>query len=209
MEIAGVLGMGNSIVELKNGSLLSNDGRVSEDGGKTWSEPRCFGEGISGDSVIRLKSGALALTSPVGYEKGMIWLSNDEGRSWDPGSLIRVPGGPVYELGDTMIQPESGRLLYCWDYNMVCRHPEMEYEDILARGIWKGKTYGVEGHGHFPEFFASGFSYSDDEGKTWQYEEPGNMPSILMGWFDLTGEANGMCGITPCGEASIAPFAPV
>ena len=34
-ELVGVLGIGNSLVGLKDGSLLSNDGRVSRDGGLT------------------------------------------------------------------------------------------------------------------------------------------------------------------------------
>ncbi len=40
VEVTGVLGIGNSLVELKDGSLLTNDGRTSQDGGKTWSAPQ-------------------------------------------------------------------------------------------------------------------------------------------------------------------------
>ncbi len=203
-EVVGVLGGFNSLVELKDGSLLSNDGRLSRDGGKTWTGPRAFGPGISGAGLLRLQSGALALVSQVGYASGRLWLSRDEGKSWSLAGAIRTPGGPVFELGDTLIQLRSGRLLYCWDYNMAGDHPGMEYLAVSAYGTWKGKRYQVEGHGHLPEFFASGFSWSDDEGKTWKVGSYQNMPNILMGWFDQKGEANGRNGITPCGEASIA-----
>ncbi|HEY1377577.1 MAG TPA: sialidase family protein, partial [Gemmataceae bacterium] len=197
------LGSANSLVELADGSLLSNDGRVSRDGGRTWTDPRPFGGGASGAGLLRLRSGALALVSQVGYAAGKLWLSRDDGKSWSLAGTIRTPGGPVYELGDTLIQLRSGRLLYCWDYNMAGNHPGLEYEAVSAYGTWKGKRYQVEGHGHLPEFFASGFSWSDDEGKTWSVATYQNMPNVLMGWFDPAGEPNGRAGITPCGEASI------
>ena len=61
-----VVGVGfNSLVELKDGSLLSNDLRVSTDGGKTWAAYPSTG-GASGAGIMRLKSGSLAIVSPVG-----------------------------------------------------------------------------------------------------------------------------------------------
>src|SRR5436305_15277642 len=66
-EITGVLGSFNSLVELADGSLLSNDGRASRDGGATWSAPRSFGDGVAGAGLLRLKRGALPLVSQLGY----------------------------------------------------------------------------------------------------------------------------------------------
>jgi hypothetical protein len=202
-EVVGVLGGFNSLAELKDGSLLSNDGRISGDNGLTWTGPRSFGDGIAGVGLLRLQSGALALVSQLGYAGGKVWLSRDEGQSWALSGAIATPGGPVFEIGDTLIQLKSGRLLSCWDYNMAGNHPGMEYETVSAYGVWKGKRYQVEGHGHLPEFFASGFSWSDDEGKTWATATYQNMPNVLMGWFDDRGEPTGRAGISPCGEASI------
>jgi hypothetical protein len=203
IETTDVSGDSNSLVALKDGSLLMANGRRSTDGGKTWSEPRPFGTGIGGTGLLRLKSGKLALVSPVGYAAGQMFLSADEGSSWTLAGPITTPGGPVFELGDTMIQLASGRLLYCWDYNMAGNHPGLEYETVMAHGAWKGVRYDVEGHGHLPEFFCAGFSWSDDEGKTWAYGTWTNMPNVLMGWFDEKGDPNGRNGITPCGESSI------
>jgi hypothetical protein len=202
-EVIGVLGLNSSLVELKDGTLLANNGRFSQDGGKTWSAPRALGNGIAGAGIIRLKSGPLALVSQAGYAAGKMWLSQDEGKTWALAGPIKVPGGPVYELGDTLIQLSSGRLLYCWDYNMVGEHSDLSYASGMAYGTWKGKRYAVEGHGHMPEFFASGFSWSDDEGKTWTFGTARKMPNVLMGWFDSKGVPNGLGGISPCGEASI------
>ncbi|MBI3920924.1 MAG: exo-alpha-sialidase [Armatimonadetes bacterium] len=206
-EIVGVLGTGNSLVELKEGSLLSNDGRTSTDGGATWGGPRSFGEGVSGSGIMRLQSGKLALVSSVGYGSGLVWLSEDDGKTWAKAGQITVPGGPVFELGDTMIQleggPHKGRLVYCWDYNMSGNHPDIE-PGAKSVGTWKGKPYITETHQHRPEYFAAGFSWSDDEGKSWQYGQFTNMPNILMGWFDVKGEPNGMGNLSPVGESSLA-----
>jgi BNR repeat-like domain len=139
----------------------------------------------------------------VGYAAGKMWLSSDEGATWNLAGPITTPGGPIFELGDTMIELSTGRLLYCWDYNMTGNHPELAYETVSAYGTWKGKRYQVEGHGHLPEFFASGFSWSDDEGTSWIPGMHNSMPNVLMGWFDQRGEPNGRAGITSCGEASI------
>ena len=196
-----------SLVALTDGTLLGNNGRVSRDGGRTWPEVRSFGA-AGGAGIMRLLSGKLALVDSVGYASGTMWLSADEGKTWAKAGPIRVPGGPVFELGDTMIQlkqgPHKGRLLYNWELDAAGEHPGMEYSTVQARGRWKGHDYAVEGHGHLPEFYGSGFSWSDDEGKSWNYAAFQNMPNILMGWFDFHGEVNGTCGVTPAGEASLA-----
>jgi hypothetical protein len=132
-----------------------------------------------------------------------MWVSESEGETWTPVGPIKVPGGPVYELGDTMIQLRSGRLLYCWDYNMAGNHPDVE-PDAQAVGTWKGHPYITETHQHRPEFFAAGVSWSDDEGRTWTVNTAWGMPNVLMGWFDFTGDPNGQCGIHPLGESSLA-----
>src|SRR6185503_21220413 len=119
IEVVGVLGINGSLVQLRDGSLLANDGRVSRDGGRTWSDPRPFGDGISGTGLLRLASDELTLIAPAGYGAARAWVSRDEAKTWRDAGAIAVPGGPVYEVGDIMIQLKSGRLLYCWDYNMA------------------------------------------------------------------------------------------
>ena len=200
--------MNGSLVALRDGSLLSNDGRGSRDGGETWGEPRAFGAGVSGNSITRLASGRLALVSPVGFRTGEIWLSGDDGKSWHLAGRIKTPAGAYDSEGDTLIQLGSGRLLYCWYTGVRCvSHPDLSFDAGVARGTWRGKRYDVEGHGHVPEMGGSGVSWSDDEGKTWRYwgrAGSAEHPDTLFGWFDFDGEPNGTCGSTPCLEPSIA-----
>jgi hypothetical protein len=200
--VTQVVGLGiNSLVELKDGSLLSNNGHISTDGGATWSEPRSFGEGVSGDGVVRLKSGTLALT---GGRK--IHFSYDEGKTWSQAIEVfpKIVGGP-YHLGDEMIQLNSGRLLYPAYAGFSGMHPELKFEEVSSYGTWKGQRIQIEGHGHFPEIYVTFIAYSEDEGKTW-HMVGGNWgePNALMGWFNEEGIPDGHRGVTGFGEATLA-----
>src|SRR5262245_28241899 len=87
------LGIGD-VEELKDGTLLATNGRVSRDGGKNWSSPRSFGEGITGNRLSRIKSGALLLGSFDNSPR--LWRSSDEGASWNEISdaFPKMMGGP-------------------------------------------------------------------------------------------------------------------
>jgi hypothetical protein len=216
VELIGVLGIGNSLVELKDGSLLSNDGRISRDGGKTWSPPHTFAPGIAGSQIMRLKSGKLLLTNggrriwmaEVPSEAG-IWLSKDEGKTWGTPRAIQQIGEPLYA---TLIQLRSGRLL---QPNRACfgnmEHVGLTYEKDSAWGTCRGWRYQVEGHGHLPEVSIGAVCYSDDEGATWKSGnkgDTGNAPyssAILMGWFGTDGKpTTGDGWITDTDEPSVA-----
>lgn len=196
-----------SLVELKDGSLLGDNGRLSSDGGRTWSAPKSFGDhvtadpaGAVGNGIMRLQSGALALSNG-----GNIWLSQDEGVSWETGGEA-FPHllGPGY-FGDELIQLKSGRLLYPTSMNFNPRHPEFKYEEVLSTGIWRDTSYGTEGHHHLPEFYLTFVGYSDDEGRTWQLVKGlYNVPQALFGWFNEEGVPDGRAGTLPYGEASVA-----
>ena len=118
----------SSLVELKDGSLLGIsldvNGRISTDGGRTWGEPRPLGEGVSGSGIMRLASGALALSGG-----GRVWLSRDEGKTWTlAGEAITKTSGIVgdpYSLSDEMIQLDSGRLVYPCYLSYTGKHPEL------------------------------------------------------------------------------------
>lgn len=200
----------HSLVELKDGSLLANNGQRSTDGGLTWSEPRSFGEGIEGIGLIRLQSGRLALTGNT------ICFSEDEGKTWGQSVEIfpKVVAGDgtvlfqVHEYGDSMIQLSSGRLIYAPYISYNGDHPAFLYEDASSYGTWRGQRYQVEGHGHYPEIYVSIVTYSDDEGKTWKIAK-GNQgrKNALMGWFDAEGNVTGHRGVTGFGETTAAETA--
>jgi len=183
-----------SLVELKDGSLLASDGRVSTDGGLTWSEPQPFtaddieGTARGSRSLIRLNCGSLALVfrgKSNGYSKGAkMWLSKDEGKTWSRPRPIKLLGGPYH---DTMIQLSSGRLLYP---NRI-GYANRDHPDIRGGG-----------HTNIPEMDIGSVSYSDDLGETWHF-----CRGHLIGWFDYKGIPNGDAGMTSCDEPSVAETA--
>ena len=194
-EVVGIIGRGWSMTPLKSGALMATGGanyRISTDDGLTWSEAQHFPDGIQGDGIMRLKSGVLVLYNPK-----QMWLSHDEGETWDAGSPINMLGSPYYA---TMMQLSSGRLLYP---SRVCysnsSHTDLPRENLDTYGLWKGFRRQLAGHYHHPEIDIAAVSYSDDEGKTWHLCD-----GVLMGWFDAQGIPNGYGGITACDEPSVA-----
>ncbi len=193
--VVEVVGLGcRSLIELKDGSLLASNGRVSADGGLTWTEPRPFAaegaEDISpyGTSLLRLNSGALALvyrgqgdTDATGAK---MWLSEDESNTWGPPRSIKLQGGPYH---DTMIQLSSGRLLYPSRIAYSGSH----HTDLKSSG-----------HTTIPEMCVSSIHYSDDLGQRWK-----RAPGYLIGWFDYLGTPNGDAGMTACDEPCVAETA--
>ena len=196
------LGIGD-VEELKNGSLLATNGRLSRDGGKSWSAPHSFGEGINGNRFSRLQSGAILLSSFDTNPR--LWISRDEGASWKEisSAFPKMMGGPNCFGG--IQQLSAGRLMTVCSIDFNPKFPGHLYENVQAKGIWKGKPYSVEGHQHLPEIYMSFVAYSDDEAKTWKMAEGYfQTPLALFGWFDSQGIVNGLGGHWSFGECTVA-----
>ena len=193
----------DSLVELKDGSLLASNGQISTDEGRSWSKPRSFGEGIEGVGLIRLQSGKLALTG------NRIHFSEDEGKTWGQSAdvlpKITAKVLQVSSLTDTIFQLSSGRLLYTPYLGFKGTHPKLRYEDVSSYGSWKGQRYQIEGHGHFPEIGLTLVFYSDDQGQSW-HSIKGELggKNCLMGWFDSSGNANGDANVIAFEEVAAA-----
>ena len=207
VEIVGI-GRDWSMVQLTDGTLLAackNRYRISHDKGASWENEQELPEPVNVNGLLRLQSGALAASSVASgsgreYRENMLWLSYDEGQSWNEGRPISMLGAPYC---DTLIQLSGGRLLYP---NRICfenqNHPDVPLDHVRSYGIWKGLRRQVDGHYHWPEIDIASVSYSDDEGSTWQICD-----GQLMGWFDHDGVPNGYAGITACDEPSVVETA--
>lgn len=203
VEIVGELGRGWSLVELKNGALFAAGGshfKTSDDGGLTWSEAKPFPEGIMGNGLLRLQSGAVALTIGDASSRLVnngVWLSHDEAGTWQSKGPANLLGNPY---SDVMIQLQTGRLLFPSRIGFQnANHPELLRDDVVTIGMWKGLPRLIAGHYHNPEIDIAAVSRSDDEGTTWELGD-----DCLMGWFDADGVPNGQGGVTACDEPSIA-----
>ena len=210
VEIKGITAAGG-IVGLDDGPLMLVQGksrRFSKDEGRSWEEARPLACEVEALGLIRLRSGALAIYGTKG-DGHCFCSSSDGGTTWGEPSLIcpKSAGTPMHH---SMIQLEGGRLLLTmywegldgWEYTggtMASVHPDLQYTDVSAYGLWRGQRHQIEGHAHGPEMGMSIVYRSDDEGKTWKKHLGG-----LMGWFDFEGIPNGFCGQTGCFEPTIA-----
>lgn len=211
IQTRGVIRNRGGIVPLADGSLMLAYGRtyrISTDGGRTWHKERAIDCPLDVVGMIRLKTGELAIH---GAQDGAQYFaaSNDEGKTWsEPALITDYPN--FHPMFHSMIQLKNGRLLlagywaglYSWDKSggpLRSVHPDLEYLDVSAYGLWRGQKYQIEGHGHGPEMGISIVFRSDDRGQSWQ-KHPGG----IMGWFDFQGRPNGNCGQTSCFEPTIA-----
>lgn len=130
----------------------------SDDGGRTWSEPRVVVptgsyQNIMSVSLLRLASGRIARFHAVKTNK---WLScqivlsysDDEGASWTaPRQITAAPGYFVLN-NDRVIQTRSGRLIVPLGYHRTRgTADERDSWDARAIAMW---------------------IFSDDEGRTWR-----------------------------------------
>ena len=207
-----------SLITLTDGTLLSNNGRTSQDGGQTWSDPRAFECSLKVDGLLRLRSGGIAATGERD-DGTCVAVSRDEGQTWcDPvvvfPRLVAADGTVLFRgtrLPDAMVQLSDGRLLFTADWSGAGNHPEHSYHDASAYGQWRGHRYQIEGHGHYPETGGTFVAYSDDEGQTWLFAQGtasrDSLPSLLMGWFDHLGNPGPDARAACIGECTLAETA--
>ncbi|MAG35119.1 MAG: hypothetical protein CL878_02570 [Dehalococcoidia bacterium] len=199
----------SSLVELTTGELLLVGSRLQErrssDGGRTWSDfvPLIDGQGIallggpSSTGVLRLQSGALAITygrtqpaaGPHDDFGLFIRLSRDEGRTWSSEVRINTVGALAPSYHNVMIQLRSGRLVFPVRWIFAGSHADRGPRSHAWARL-SGQRFAVEGHAHRPEIDIAFVYYSDDEGQTWHRSE-----GELVGWFN-----DGHDGVTPVDE---------
>ncbi|HND63200.1 MAG TPA: sialidase family protein [Opitutaceae bacterium] len=141
----------------------------SDDGGRTWSEPRIVvptgdNQNLMSVSLLRLRSGSLALFYLAKKNKWLechpfLRLSRDDGATWGP--AIPVGHAPGYfELNnDRAVQLRSGRLVLPLSFYRTTGTADTQASwDSRALILW---------------------CYSDDEGQTWHESDTWwTMPAV-------------------------------
>ena len=183
-------------------------GRISEDLGKTWSEPFLYrqqGKPMEGGvyperAAVRLQSGELGMVyytvvkSPAGYSMRQ-WSyasSSDDGENWSAGSALDLPvahdpSKGIYSafLFGTFTQLSSGRLVVPGYWYMGARSPETPPQaPYPAHGFISGTKVGSDGHLFEGAMGGCYVYFSDDSGQSWT-----RSTGSIMVW-PLPGEDN-------------------
>ena len=155
---------GRDIVTARNGHVLAFHGKVfreSADGGSTWSPPREIGPDAGGKVVVNETNGNILY---VRADKGYLWRSRDDGRTWTRESIRIKPnkfnhGSPdsvpqsvgAFQPGVTLqFGPKQGRLLLATRIMGPAASNDVE---------WRPYHYNTA-------------MFSDDGGATWQVGAP-------------------------------------
>ena len=183
----------SSIVEMADGSLMTEGGQQSTDRGRTWQKSDTFQPG--GLSAAGSMTGSLGLLRLANGDLGTyycdVWTnetalgnktnnwffrwSDDEGQSWSEPSKITLDGLTM-GLGGTMFALRDGRLA-------VATYSQFLGSRFDKRGCswgtYKGVRFQTETEGHFPLAEVARVYYSDDNGRQWQACD-----GWIMGWRD-------------------------
>lgn len=186
-----------SIVKLADGSLVTETGEQSFDGGRTWRKSRTFHPASHGEDgegrpigLIRMKNGELgSYYSLVDQPKRSFddaslgnatnrWYfawSADEGRSWSKSVPITLPG-LVNGLAGSIILMGDGRLV-------IFNYSQFLSSRFDKRGQSMGEFHGVrfatETEAHYAQEEACRAYYSDDNGRSWSAND-----GWIIGWRD-------------------------
>ena len=173
-----------TIVTLKDGSLITESGMQSTDGGRTWKKSTSF-KPVGNKGLLRLPNGELgAFVGTWGMKEALGNASNhwhfrwssDEGQSWSAPVQITLPGLTM-GLAGTMFALADGKRIGVVTYSQF-----LGSRFDKRGGSWgtlRGKRFQAETEGHFPLAEACRFYYSDDNGRSWQFCD-----GWIMGWRD-------------------------
>ena len=163
-----------NIVELADGTWITNRAQRSKDRGRSWTKDQALGSsGRNGEGLLRLTNGELGmyysqgwdLATAVGNGSSVYYFrwSSDEGETWSEPVRITLPGAMAGLAGE-MFTMKDGRLVLT------------TYSQFLPRlGLWGGSYGTYKGHrikteseGHFGCMEVVRVYYSDDFGRSWQ-----------------------------------------
>jgi hypothetical protein len=204
----------STFVEVEGGRILhAADTRftTSDDGGITWSRPfECKDVdgnpvGGGGTSLVRLSGKGIGLAGmrrdpearyaegpwrgPVGAHI-LFWRSEDGGKTWERPVRATPPGIDAYCYQDVLLRTSSGRIILPIYVSLVKSYAPIPLRFPHSGKLVSGQWVSTSAHFFGPRFPISTVCYSDDDGRTWQWNGGGVAicPDWWTSWYSYTSE---------------------
>ena len=193
----------STFVELEDGRVLGAkyDGRVlgakydresslftvSDDGGISWSEPVELGDKSGGPvqafGLVNLSGnavGACGVTGWVAHHPHLLfWRSEDGGETWEPPVEVTPREARTYVYHDMLLRTSSGRIILPV-YRIIGRRSRPEEPPAALTGkLVNNEFQNMPAHYFDPVFICSDSYYSDDDGRSWQHCQDGELVILL------------------------------
>ncbi len=107
----------------------------------------------------------------------VFWRSDDAGETW--GSPVRIARNGVGSYANSMIRTSSGRLVMPVEYGIGQSTMFDPTKKPTGGRLVNGQILGISGHYYDPHFAVVYTVYSDDEGRTWDRNEDGDLIALL------------------------------
>lgn len=200
----------STFTELEDGRVLHAAGtqfNTSDDGGITWSESFSHTDtegntvGGGGTSLVRLSGRGIGLAGMRRPSDGssesarrdnhlVFWRSEDNGETWEPPVRITQPGVATHAYQDVLLRTSSGRIILPVYISLGQASGPDDVKPPASGKLVNGQWVSTAAHFFDPRFSASCVYYSDDDGRTWQRNQDGEL-IILLDWnasFSYTNE---------------------
>ncbi len=194
----------SSFVELDDGRVMHSAQGLysfSDDGGLTWSDDSRRhdrnGDPVGGDSsLVRLLGKGVGVGGrrinrggKIGsFASVIFWRSEDGGETWEPPVQVSTPGVDTHAYQDVLLRTSSGRLIFPVYTGRSATSVNVEKAPRPGKLV-NGQWVGVGAHDFDPGFSTVYVCYSDDDGRTWERNQDGDL-FILLDWNALYSYVN-------------------
>ncbi|HHZ93958.1 TPA: exo-alpha-sialidase [Candidatus Poribacteria bacterium] len=190
----------STFVELIDQRILHAAGTtfsISDDRGLSWSKPFSCEDadgnsvGGSGTSLVKLSENGIGLAAIQKPSEGssktrrgsciVFWRSEDSGETWESPVTVTPSGLNTYSYQDVLLRTSSGRIILPVYISLGQAAGLRDLKPPASGKLVNGHWVSTAAHFFDPHFSASYVCYSDDDGRTWQRNQDGEL-IILLDW---------------------------
>jgi len=186
----------STFVELDGGRILHAANKTfttSDDGGITWSGESTRHDtdsnpvGGGGTSLVKLSGKGIGLAAmakgdaPRAQSGAVFWRSEDGGETWEPPVRVTPEGTGMHIYQDVLLRTSSGRLILPVYLSLGQGMGPGDVKPPSNGKLVNNQWVSTSAHFFDPHMSITRVYYSDDDGRTWQPNQDGEL-FILLDW---------------------------